>query len=74
MNLWSTTGYQILKLSKIREHKENEVHQQAQRLELQNASQSQPNWITKQIVILPSENASYLIFVFFSFNTFIAVK
>ncbi|CAF0838331.1 unnamed protein product [Rotaria sordida] len=49
INLWCTTGYKIMKLSKIKEHKDNEVHKQAQELELQTASHSQPTWTTTQI-------------------------
>ncbi|CAF4473165.1 unnamed protein product [Rotaria socialis] len=49
MNLWCTIGYKIIKLSKIKEDKENEVHKQAQELELQTASHAQPTWITTQI-------------------------
>ncbi|CAF0982909.1 unnamed protein product [Rotaria sp. Silwood1] len=49
INLWCTSGYQIMKLSKIMEHKDNEVHKQAQQLELQSASHSQPSWITTQM-------------------------
>ena len=49
VNLWCTSSYQILKLSKIKEHKENEVHKEAQQLELQRASQCQPVQTTTQI-------------------------
>ncbi|CAF1376387.1 unnamed protein product [Adineta ricciae] len=48
-NLWSTSGYEIMKISKIREHHQNEVHKIAQNLELQTTSRSQPSWSETQI-------------------------
>ena len=49
INLWCTSDYRIMKLSKIKECKDNEVHKTAQELELQQTSQSQSDWPTTQI-------------------------
>ena len=47
--MWCTSDYRIMKLSKIKEHKDNEVHKASQEFELQKTSQSQPDWPTTQI-------------------------
>lgn len=49
LNLWCTSSYQTLKLSKIRNHKESEVHKKAQQLEIETVLKSQPDWKTTQI-------------------------
>jgi hypothetical protein len=47
-NLWCTSGYEDMRVVRIKEHKDNEVHQDAQRLELQMESHCQPSWSTTQ--------------------------
>ena len=49
INLWCTSGYRIMKLSKNEEPKNNEVHKADQELELQQTSPTQPDWPTTQI-------------------------
>ena len=43
-NLWCTSGYEDLRVARIKEHNANEVHQDAQRLELAKKSHTQPSW------------------------------
>jgi hypothetical protein len=48
-NVWCTTGCEEMKVTKIKKHKDNEAHQDAQRLELNNQSHSQPSWPITQM-------------------------
>jgi hypothetical protein len=48
-NLWATSGYELMKVSKVKEHHHNEAHKIAQNHELQTASRSQPTWLETQI-------------------------
>jgi hypothetical protein len=48
-NVWCSTGYTTLKLDKIKQHRSSEAHRQAEELEIQSISRSQPNWITTQV-------------------------
>jgi hypothetical protein len=48
-NPWCTSGYRTMRVTKLKEHKDNEVHQNAQRRELEIKSDSQPSWLTTQI-------------------------
>jgi hypothetical protein len=51
-NIWCTTGNGIFLLDKIKQHKENDVHRQAEETELNISSRMQPSWTetqTKQI-------------------------
>ena len=47
-NSWCTSGYRVLKISKIKEHAASSAHQEAQQLELKTSSNSQPNWLVTQ--------------------------
>lgn len=49
VNPWATYDYSVLALNKIKDHgSQNEKHIEAQQLELNNTSQTQPDWKTIQ--------------------------
>lgn len=48
-NLWCTSGYETIKLSKIKEHHQNEVHTDAQQIELETTAGCQPSWSETQV-------------------------
>ena len=48
-NPWCTSGYETIQLSKIKEHQENEVHKDAQQMEINHTAGCQPCWSKTQI-------------------------
>ncbi|CAF4004026.1 unnamed protein product [Rotaria sp. Silwood2] len=47
-NIWCTTGNGTFLLDKIKQHKDNDVHQQAEEIELKISSRTQPSWTETQ--------------------------
>ncbi|CAF3843446.1 unnamed protein product [Rotaria sp. Silwood1] len=51
-NTWATKGFNVLALDKIKEHRLNEKHKEAEALELQRTSMNQPDWISTRTTVL----------------------
>ncbi|CAF2059013.1 unnamed protein product [Rotaria magnacalcarata] len=57
-NTWATKGFNVLALDKIKEHRVNEKHKEAEELELQRTSMNQPDWISTRTIILSRQEES----------------
>ncbi|CAF4824360.1 unnamed protein product, partial [Rotaria magnacalcarata] len=51
-NTWATKGFNVLALDKIKEHRLNEKHREAEQLEVQRTSSNQPDWISTRSNVL----------------------
>ncbi|CAF3346875.1 unnamed protein product [Rotaria sp. Silwood2] len=57
-NTWATKGFNVLALDKIKEHRLNEKHKEAEALELQRTSMNQPDWISTRTTALSRQEES----------------
>ncbi|CAF5012421.1 unnamed protein product, partial [Rotaria sp. Silwood1] len=57
-NTWATKGFNVLALDKIKEHRLNEKHKEAEALELQRTSMNQPDWISTRTTVLSRQEES----------------
>ena len=63
-NVWATTGFNILALDKVKEHHLNERHREAERLEIQRTSMTQPDWISARSTVLTRHEESVMNLIF----------
>lgn len=64
-NAWTTRVFNVLALDKIKEHRSNEKHKEAEQLELQQFSMNQLDWISRRSV-LSRRQESIQNFMYFS--------
>ena len=57
-NTWATRGFNVLALDKIKEHRFNEKHKEAEQLEVQRTSKNQPDWVSTRTAALSREEES----------------
>lgn len=59
-NTWATKGFNVLALDKIKEHRSNEKHREAEQLEVQRTSMEQPGWLSTRAVIHSRQQESIM--------------
>ena len=63
-NTWATKGFNVLALDKIKEHRSNERHKEAERLEVQRTSMEQPGWRSTQMAVVSRQQESIMNLMF----------
>ena len=57
-NTWTTKGFNVLALDKIKEHRFNEKHKEMEQLEVQRTSKSQPGWVSTRTTAMSRQEES----------------